>query len=112
MNEVAIGLTPPRFAIEVARQRLTPACFSRTVVTGEMFGPAEAVTAGFFDRLVPAADLARAAKETALALSKIHMGHHAAAKARARGEVIATIRRVIDEDITPKYGENRVAARA
>jgi hypothetical protein len=25
MNEVAIGLTVPRFAIEIARQRLTPA---------------------------------------------------------------------------------------
>ncbi len=39
MNEVAIGITPPRWAIEVARQRLTPAYLSRTVVTGEMFGP-------------------------------------------------------------------------
>jgi enoyl-CoA hydratase len=112
MNEVAIGLTPPRFAIEVARQRLTPAYFSRTVITGEMFGPAEAVMAGFFDRVVPAADLERVAEETALALSKIHLNHHAAAKMRARGEAIATIRRMIDEDITPKYGDGRVAARA
>ena len=39
MNEVAIGLTVPRFAIEVARQRLTPAYFSRVVMTAEMFGP-------------------------------------------------------------------------
>ena len=54
MNEVAIGLTVPRFAIEVARQRLAPAYFSRVVMTAEMFGPAEAATAGFFDRVVPA----------------------------------------------------------
>ena len=73
MNEVAIGITPPRWAIEVARQRLMPAYLSRTVVTGEMFGPAEAVGAGFFDRLVPAADLQRAAEEAALALSLIHI---------------------------------------
>ena len=53
MNEVAIGLTVPRFAIEVARQRLTPAYFSRVVMTAEMFGPSEAVTAGFFDRIRP-----------------------------------------------------------
>jgi enoyl-CoA hydratase len=82
------------------------------VVTGEMFGPAEAVTAGFFDRIVPANDLERAAQEAALALTNIHMNHHAAAKQRARGEVIAKIRRMIDEDITPKYGEDRVANRA
>jgi enoyl-CoA hydratase len=112
MNEVAIGITPPRWAIEVARQRLLPAYLSRTVVTGEMFGPAEAVTAGFFDRLVPAADLERAALETAQAISKINPANHALAKQRLRGEAIATIRRVIDEDITPKYGKDRVKAQA
>ena len=64
MNEVAIGLTVPRFAIEIARQRLTPAYFSRVVMTAEMFGPAEAVTAGFFDRVVPADALERSAEET------------------------------------------------
>ena len=62
MNEVAIGLTVPRFAIEIARQRLTPAYFSRVVMTAEMFGPVEAVTAGFFDRVVPAEDLDRSAR--------------------------------------------------
>jgi enoyl-CoA hydratase len=112
MNEVAIGLTPPRFAIEIARQRLTPAYFSRTVMTGEMFGPAEAVTAGFFDRLVPADQLQAAASEMALALSKIDMASHTATKARARGAVIDTIRAMIDADITPQYGEDRVAGRA
>jgi enoyl-CoA hydratase len=112
MNEVAIGITPPRWAIEVARQRLLPAYLSRTVVTGEMFGPAEAVAAGFFDRLVPAAELERATEEAALAISKISLANHAVAKQRLRGETIAKIRRVIDEDITPQYGEDRVTGRA
>jgi enoyl-CoA hydratase len=112
MNEVAIGLTVPRFAIEVARQRLTPAYFSRVVMTAEMFGPVEAVTAGFFDRLVPADQLEKAADEAALALSKLNMAAHAATKLRARGEVIKLIRQVIGEDITPQYGEDRVARRA
>jgi enoyl-CoA hydratase len=112
MNEVAIGLTVPRFAIEVARQRLTPAYFSRVVISAEMFGPAEAVTAGFFDRLVPADQLEMAAEEAALALSGLNMAAHAATKARARGAVIKLIRQVIDEDITPQYGEDRVARRA
>ncbi len=112
MNEVAIGLTVPRFAIEIARQRLTPAYFSRTVVTGEMFGPAEAVAAGFFDRLVPADQLEQAAEAAALALARINLAAHAATKARARGAVIGLIRRMIDEDITPQYGQDRVVARA
>lgn len=112
MNEVAIGLTVPRFAIEIARQRLTPAYFSRAVMTSEMFAPAEAVTAGFFDRLVPADQLERTADEAALALNKLNMAAHAATKARARGAVIKLIRSVIDEDITPQYGEDRVERRA
>ena len=112
MNEVAIGLTVPRFAIEVARQRLTPAYFSRVVMTAEMFGPMEAVTAGFFDRVVAADRLERAAEEAALALSGLDMAAHAATKARARGDAIKLIRQVIDEDITPQYGEDRVARRA
>jgi enoyl-CoA hydratase/carnithine racemase len=112
MNEVAIGLTVPRFAIEVARQRLTPAYFSRVVMTAEMFGPAEAVVAGFFDRVVPADRLEKAAEEAALALSQLNMAAHVATKARARGAVIKLIRQVIDEDITPQYGEDRVTRRA
>ena len=112
MNEVAIGLTVPRFAIEVARQRLTPAYFSRAVMTGEMFAPQEAVTAGFFDRLVPPEELERTAHETALALSRLDLAAHAATKVRARGAVIELIRRVIDEDITPQYGTDRVAQQA
>jgi enoyl-CoA hydratase len=109
MNEVAIGLTVPRFAIEVARQRLTPAYFSRVVMTAEMFAPAEAMTAGFFDRVVPADQLEKAADEAAQALSQLNMAAHAATKARARGAVIKLIRQVIDEDITPQYGDDRVA---
>jgi enoyl-CoA hydratase len=112
MNEVAIGLTVPRFAIEVARQRLTPAYFSRVVMTAEMFGPAEAVTAGFFDRVVPADRLEKAAEEAALALSQLNMAAHAVTKARARGAVIKLIRQVIDEDITPQCGKDRVTHRA
>jgi enoyl-CoA hydratase len=112
MNEVAIGLTVPRFAIEIARQRLTPAYFTRTVMTGEMFGPTEAVTAGFFDRVVAADTLERSAEEAAQALAGINLSAHAATKARARGAVIKLIRAMIDEDITPQYGEDRVARRA
>src|SRR5437868_8362217 len=112
MNEVAIGLTVPRFAIEIARQRLTPAYFCRVVMMAEMFGPAEAVTAGFFDRVVAPEVLNRSAEEAALALSTLNMAAHAATKARARGAVINTIRSMIDEDITPQYGEDRVARRA
>ena len=78
-----------------------------------MFGPAEAVTAGFFDRVVPADALERSAEEVGPGrLATLDMAAHAATKARARGAVIKMIRDMIDEDITPQYGEDRVASRA
>jgi enoyl-CoA hydratase len=70
------------------------------------------VTAGFFDRVVAADALERSADEAAQLLSKLNMAAHAATKARARGAVIQMIRGMIDEDITPQYGKDRVAKRA
>jgi len=52
------------------------------------------------------------AEETAQKLATLNMAAHAATKARARGAVIKMIRGMIDEDITPQYGEDRVARRA
>jgi len=111
LNEVAIGITVPQFGIEVARQRLAPAYFSRTVMTGEMFAPPEAVTAGFFDRMVPAAELEVAADQAAEELSKINLAAHATTKLRARGPTIQAMRANIDTDITLELAEERVASR-
>lgn len=112
MNEVAIGLVVPRFAVEVARQRLTPPYFSRAVGTGQMFTPDEAVTAGFFDWTVPAADLDVAAQQAAEALTAIDLDAHAATKLRAREPAIKAMRDAIDTDITLAYAEERIAQRA
>jgi enoyl-CoA hydratase len=56
-NEVAIGLTMPRAAIEICRQRLTPAHFQRVVMLAESYTPSDGVAAGFLDRVVLDADL-------------------------------------------------------
>lgn len=46
MNEVAIGIPVPLFALELGRHRMVPAYLQRTALTGEMFAPQEAMTAG------------------------------------------------------------------
>ena len=46
LNEVKIGLTMPRFVIELARSRLTPADFDRAVNSAAMYTPADAVAGG------------------------------------------------------------------
>jgi enoyl-CoA hydratase len=99
-NEVAIGITMPFAAIEVCRQRLTPAAFSRAVILSEVFSPGEAVAAGLLDRAVPSAELANVARSTAIDLSKLEMSAHAATKGRARAAALEAIRAAIETDDT------------
>jgi enoyl-CoA hydratase len=97
-NEVAIGLSMPHPAIEVLRQRLTPAAFQRALVLAEAFTPESALAAGFFDRLVAAEELENAARETATALATLDRNAHAESKLRVRGPVIEAIRAGIVQD--------------
>jgi enoyl-CoA hydratase len=98
MNEVAIGLTVPQAAIELGRQRLTPAHLSRAVLLAEVFSPDDAVAAGFLDRVVPATDLPGAVAATATALASLDLAAHAATKQRARKQTLAALRAAIDAD--------------
>jgi enoyl-CoA hydratase/carnithine racemase len=111
LNEVAIGITVPSFGIELARQRLTPAHFNRTVVTGEMLAPREAAVAGFLDHVVAADELQATADTLATALTKIDLAAHAATKKRVRGPATKAIRAAIDAEITLEAYQEMVAAR-
>ena len=97
-NEVAIGLTMPWAAIEICRQRLTPAHFHRVVALSELYTPAAAVDAGLLDRAVPPSDLHDVARSTAETLAALDMRAHAATKLRVRDEALRAIRAAIDVD--------------
>ncbi|MFI0454320.1 crotonase/enoyl-CoA hydratase family protein [Actinomadura sp. 6N118] len=97
-NEVAIGITVPRAAVELLRQRLTPAAFNRAVTLAEAFEPEGAVAAGFLDQIVPATELAEAARTAAVAMAGLDMEAHAATKLRAREGALAGVRQAIDAD--------------
>ena len=98
MNEVAIRIVPPRFAIETARLRLTPAAFQRLIVTGEMLAPVDAAAAGFLDHVVPPDALLPAAREAAHALSKLDMASHATTKLLVREQALHALRAAIAAD--------------
>lgn len=100
LNEVAIGIAVPQFALELASHRLAPAHFYRTALTGEMYGPAEALTAGFLDELAPEAALEETALARASALKAIDLASHRTTKARARKPVIAAMTRAIENELT------------
>jgi enoyl-CoA hydratase len=97
-NEVAIGIAVPQAAVEICRQRLTPACFNRAVVLAEVFRPEDAIAAGFLDLVVPPAELAGAAAGAAAELARLDLDAHAASKLRARRQALAALREAIDAD--------------
>ena len=100
LNEVAIGISPPGFAIELARSRVHPAWLSRTVTLGEMFEPDDAVVAGFLDRVVAATEIEHAVDGVVLALRKLHMPSHALAKQRLWLPAMIAMREAITQELT------------
>ena len=99
MNEVAIGMTLPYFAVEIARHRLAPAHFNRATILAEMYSPQEAIAAGFLDKVVSPAQLLETARETAAALSKLDMPAHAATKLRVRGTALEALQQAISSEL-------------
>jgi enoyl-CoA hydratase len=97
-NEVAIGLTMPRAAVEICRQRLTPAHFNRAVVLAEVYAPVDAADAGFLDRVVAPSDLGDVARTSAVALAGLDLAAHAATKQRARRQALTLVRAAIEAD--------------
>jgi len=91
-NEVAIGMTLPQAAIEILRQRVAPAHFNRAAILAETYSPANAVEAGFLDKVVEPLEVLTASRQVALALSKLDMAAHAATKQRLREQTLNIIR--------------------
>lgn len=100
LNEVQIGLTLPTFAVELARQRLHPPHFDRAVVSAELSSPADAVVAGWLDRVVAPDELRDASLETAAVLARLNPAAHAATKLRARAGAIAAVHAAIESELT------------
>jgi len=99
-NEVAIGLTMPRAAVEILRQRLAPAHFNRAAVLADVYTPDTALDAGFLDRVVDPADLLGTAQDAAAQLAKLDPAAHAATKLRVRQDALAALRHGIEADST------------
>ena len=97
-NEVAIGLTMPRAAIEICRQRLAPAHFNRAVILAESYTPSEGIAAGFVDSVVPGEELQAVASSMAKQLSTLDRRAHASTKALARSVTVQAVRDGLEAD--------------
>jgi enoyl-CoA hydratase len=97
-NEVKIGITVPKAAIELCRPRLTPAHFYRAMTLSEVFSPQEAVAAGFLDRIVPPAMLDEAAGDIVEVLKELDAGAYGRTKGRVRVPASRAVRDAIEDD--------------
>lgn len=92
LNEVAIGLTVPRFGIALAQHRLARPHADRCLLTGALLDPEEACAAGFLDRVVAPEQLLDEATGAARALAAIDRTAHAKTKVHSRERVLAGVR--------------------
>ena len=104
LNEVAIGMALPVFAVELARQRLQPAHFTAATMGAQVYDPAGAVNAGYLDSTVPEFDLLTAALAQAKALGDLRTGAYARTKSVARGEVIEQVLASLEDDLASITG--------
>ncbi len=98
LNEVAIGLTLPRFALELARHRLAAPGFAR-ITTAPMFAPEEALRLGYLDRVLGADELDAAVREETARLRALDLPSFAATKARINERALHAIRAALDEEL-------------
>jgi enoyl-CoA hydratase len=92
LNEVAIGMTLPVFAVELARDRLSKRALTRAAVEAEIFSPEGALAAGYLDRIVPVDQCERTAVDEARRLGQLDGRAYAGTKLALRQ---ATIERVM-----------------
>jgi len=97
LNEVAIGLTLPMFAVELARDRLSRRHLQRAVNLANVFDPAGAVDAGFLDRLVAPERLLDEAIAEAGSYAGLDLRAHHGSKRNLRGETLARLHATIEE---------------
>jgi enoyl-CoA hydratase len=100
LNEVAIGMPVPSFGVELCRDRLSSAWFTRCVQHATLCSPADAVAAGFLDEVVPLADVPARATAVANELAAtVHPVPFRVTRATIRGARADQIRAGLEADM-------------
>jgi enoyl-CoA hydratase len=111
MNEVAIKLAVPQFAIELARHRLTPPGVAR-LATAAMFDPEAAAKLGYLDFVVDGAALDAAVLSEVERLKTLDWPSYEATKQRLNGPVRSAIAAAVAGDPPVKVPDGGLLARS
>jgi enoyl-CoA hydratase len=104
LNEVAIGMGLPIFAVEMARHRLSRRHFLRATSQARIYTPDEAVDAGYVDQAVDADDLERVARAEAGRVAKAPQPAFRHTKRSVHGTVVSRIRATLEVDMARLAG--------
>ncbi len=99
LNETAIGMGLPRYAVELARERLTPRALVEGALQATIYDPEGAVAAGFVDCVVPAEECESAAIAEAHRLAEFRSGAYGLTKAQLRESLIEEVLATLDADL-------------
>jgi enoyl-CoA hydratase len=100
LNEVAIGMSMHDAGVELARGRLAPVFFNRSVILAEMVNPQDAITIGFLDKVVSESEFSGTVNFIAQSMTKLDMKAHYNTKLKARADLLAKLDIAIKNDKT------------
>lgn len=99
LNEVAIGMTMPVFAVELARDRLVGTALAASTMGGQVYDAAGAAAVGYLDRVVAADELLETALAEAARLGELRTRAYGDTKRNLRGEMIDRVLAGVEADM-------------
>ena len=105
LNEVAIGMTMHNAGITIAKARLAPVFFERSVNNAEIYTPSDAITAGFLDKITTTEAILPTATKVALMFSQIDLKAHAKTKLKLRKPYLDALEKAIELDKTQLFNK-------
>ena len=94
INEVAIGMSLPPFALMLAQSRISGQYLTNAVISATLYNPQEAVAVGFLDEVIEQRDLLSRSIKKAETLAQLDVDTFARVKLDIRG---AKIRNILDK---------------
>lgn len=98
-NEVEIGLTLPRYGVELCRQRVRSDHLGQVTLLAEPYTPEDAAAAGILNDVVPADEVIDRAHERARTLARLDLEAYTATKDLLREDATARLREAIETDV-------------
>ena len=99
LNEVMIGMTMHNAGIEIAKGKLAPVYFERSVSNAEIYNPKDAITAGFLDKIVPENHVLPTAIKIAEMFATLNKKAHAETKLKVRKTYLTALKEAIEQDL-------------